>query len=60
MHEIQILLSQNAKQEQLKREQKRRQAFYTVRYIFTDDFGITNVNHQHTILDQLVYVIDRF
>ena len=61
MHELQILLSWKAKQEQLKKEQRRRQSvLYTVRDIFIDVFGITDVNHQHTIFGQLVYVVDKF
>lgn len=59
MQELQILLSCKEKQEQQRREKKRRQVLHTIKDIFIDAFGITNVNNQHTILDQLVYLVDK-
>ena len=59
IQELKTLLSHKAKQEQQIREKKRRQVLHTIKDIFIDAFGIIDVNNQHTILDQLVYVVYR-
>ena len=32
---------------------------HNIKDIFVDAFGITDVNNQHSILDQLMYIIDK-
>ena len=46
-------------QEQLRNERRQMEVFHDIKEIFVEAFDIIDVNHNQTVVEQLVHIVDK-